>query len=107
MVLFFLHEVTMARLLIHESNGVRQFEIVDEEVRIGRELDNNLRISDSSVSRHHAILRQSPKGYVVQDQKSVNGITYKDRKVKEVLLVDGAEFSLGQVKLTFQDSDSQ
>jgi pSer/pThr/pTyr-binding forkhead associated (FHA) protein len=97
----------MARLIIHESTGVRQFEIVDEEVRIGRELDNNLRIADPSVSRHHAVLRRSPNGYVIQDQESVNGITCNDKKVREAVLSHGAEFSLGQVKLTFLDQDSQ
>jgi len=33
----------MAKLLIQESNGAREFEIVDQEVSIGRELDNALR----------------------------------------------------------------
>jgi pSer/pThr/pTyr-binding forkhead associated (FHA) protein len=107
MVASFLDEVKMAKLLIHESTGIRQFEIVDAEVRIGRELDNNLRIADPSVSRHHAVLRHSQNGYVIQDQESVNGITCNDQKVKEAVLSDGAEFLLGQVKLTFLDQDGQ
>ena len=97
----------MARLIIHESTGVREFEIVDEEVRIGRELDNNVRIADPCVSRHHAIIRRAEKGYLIQDLESVNGIIYKEEKVKEALLSDGDQFSLGQIKIIFQSHDSK
>jgi pSer/pThr/pTyr-binding forkhead associated (FHA) protein len=96
----------MAKLLIHESDAVREFEIVDEEIRIGRELDNNVRIADPCVSRHHAVIRRTADGYVVLDQESVNGVTYKEQKVKEALLSDGDQFSLGQIVIIFQDPDS-
>ena len=45
----------MAKLLVQESNGAREFELVDLEVQIGRELDNALRLADPSISRHHAV----------------------------------------------------
>ncbi|MCL1908823.1 MAG: FHA domain-containing protein [Holophagaceae bacterium] len=93
----------MAKLLIHESAGIREFEIVDEEIRIGRELDNNLRISDPSVSRYHATLRRTLEGYVIQDQPSLNGIKFNDQKVSEALLADGDHFLLGQVTIAFQN----
>jgi len=96
----------MARLLIHESAGTREFELIDEEVHIGRELDNALRISDPSVSRHHAVLRRTPKGYVIQDKKSSNGVSINYVKVEEATLADGDQFSLGHVQITFQDNDS-
>ena len=93
----------MAKLLIHESAGIREFEIVDEEIRIGRELDNNLRISDPSVSRYHATLRRTSEGYLIQDQPSLNGIKVNDQKVSEAILTDGDQFLLGQVTITFQN----
>jgi len=96
----------MAKLLIYESVGIREFELMDEEVRIGRELDNTLRIPDPSVSRHHAVLRRTPQGYVIQDKQSANGIVMWGKKVEEVLLSDGDEFSLGQVQITFQSHDN-
>ncbi|MCL1894317.1 MAG: FHA domain-containing protein [Holophagaceae bacterium] len=94
----------MAKLLIHENSGTREFEIVDEEIRIGRELDNNLRISDPSVSRYHATLRRTQEGYQIQDQPSLNGIKLNGTKVKEAILEDGDKFVLGQVEITFRDS---
>jgi len=95
----------MAKLLIHESTGIREFELVDEDVRIGREFDNNLRIADASVSRYHAAVRREGRNYTVVDLESVNGITVMGRKVGMAALSDGAQFSLGQVKITFQDRD--
>ena len=35
----------MAKLLVQESSGVREFELVDNEVKVGRELDNTLRLA--------------------------------------------------------------
>jgi len=96
----------MARLLIYESAGTREFELIDEEVHIGRELDNALRISDPSVSRHHAVLRRTPNGYVIQDKKSSNGIIINYVKVEEAALKDGDQFSLGHIQITFQDNDN-
>ena len=96
----------MAKLLVHESTGIREFELMDEEVRIGRELDNTLRIPDPSVSRHHAVLRRTPQGYMIQDKQSANGIVIKGKKVTEAALADGDEFLLGQVQITFRNHDN-
>ena len=93
----------MAKLLIFEKNGIREFELLDEEVQIGRELDNNLRISDPSVSRYHAVLKRTPKGYSIHDTNSSNGIVIKGAKITQALLGDGDQFELGQIHITFQD----
>jgi len=95
----------MAKLLIHESTGIREFELMDDEVRIGREFDNNLRIADASVSRYHAAVRRDGRNYTIVDLESVNGITVMGRKVSMAALSDGAQFSLGQVKVTFHDKE--
>jgi len=96
----------MAKLLIHETTGIREFELMDEEVRIGREFDNNLRIADPSVSRYHAVVRKEGDGYVIVDLDSVNGITVMGRKVAMAALFDGVQFCLGQVKVTLQDGET-
>jgi len=71
----------MAKLLVQESSGVREFELVDNEVQIGRELDNALRLADPSISRHHAMVR----------------------KVESSPLQDGDRVTLGQIQMTFVD----
>lgn len=93
----------MAKLLIQESNGAREFELVDLEVNIGRELDNTLRLADPSISRHHAVLRKTPTGYEVQDLGSSNGVLINGVKVEAGPLKDGDRITLGQMQLTFCD----
>lgn len=93
----------MAKLLVQESNGAREFELVDNEVNIGRELDNTLRLADPSISRHHAVLRRTATGYEVQDLGSSNGVLINGIKVETGSLKDGDRITLGQMQLTFVD----
>ncbi len=93
----------MAKLLVHESVGVREFEMVDNEVHIGRELDNTLRLADPSISRHHAVIRQTGSGYEVQDLQSSNGVLLNGSRVQTSPLRDGDRVTLGQIQITFMD----
>ena len=93
----------MAKLLVQESNGVREFELVDQEVKIGRELDNALRLSDPSISRHHAVLRRTAQGYEIEDLGSSNGVLVNGVKTGSGRLQDGDRVTLGQMQLTFID----
>jgi uncharacterized RDD family membrane protein YckC len=93
----------MAKLLVQESNGAREFELVDLEVNIGRELDNTLRLSDPSISRHHAVVRRVDGGYEIQDLDSSNGVLVNGTKVTTAALQDGDRLTLGQMQLTFVD----
>lgn len=93
----------MAKLLVHESAGVREFEIIDNEVHMGRELDNTLRLPDPSISRHHCVIRKVGGGYEIQDLQSSNGVLVNGNRVQSSPLRDGDRITLGQVQLTFQD----
>jgi len=93
----------MAKLLVQEGNGAREFELVDLEINIGRELDNTLRLPDPSVSRHHAVIRLGPAGYEIQDLQSSNGVLLNGSKVASAPLRDGDRITLGQMQLTFVD----
>ena len=93
----------MAKLLVHESAGVREFEIVDEEVHMGRELDNTLRLPDPSISRHHCVIRKTGAGYEIQDLQSSNGVLVNGNRVQSSPLRNGDRITLGQVQLTFQN----
>jgi len=93
----------MAKLLVQEGNGAREFELVDLEINIGRELDNTLRLPDPSISRHHAVIRLGPAGYEIQDLQSSNGVLLNGSKVASAPLRDGDRITLGQMQLTFVD----
>jgi len=56
-------------------------------IRIGRGLDNELVVSDLSVSRHHSELRQLPDGrYEIVDLDSHNGTYVNGQPISRVLL---------------------
>lgn len=91
----------MAKLLVQESTGVREFELVDNEVHLGRELDNALRLADPSISRHHAVIRKTDAGYEVQDLQSSNGVLVNGTRVQTALLRDGDRVTMGQIQMTY------
>jgi hypothetical protein len=93
----------MAKLLVQEGNGSREFELVDLEASIGRELDNSLRLPDPSISRHHAVIRQANGGFEIQDLGSSNGVLVNGTRMETALLKDGDRVTLGQVQLTYLD----
>lgn len=93
----------MAKLLVQESAGMREFELVDNEVHIGRELDNALRLADPSISRHHAVIRRAQGGWEVQDLQSSNGVLVNGNRVPSALLKDGDRVTLGQIQMTFSE----
>ncbi len=97
----------MAKLLVHESAGVREFELVDNEIHIGRELDNTLRLADPSISRHHCVIRLTGNGYEVQDLQSSNGVLLNGSRVQTSPLRDGDRVTLGQIQITFTDPAEQ
>jgi pSer/pThr/pTyr-binding forkhead associated (FHA) protein/uncharacterized RDD family membrane protein YckC len=97
----------MAKLLVQESSGVREFELVDNEIKVGRELDNMLRLADPSISRHHAMVRKTATGYEIQDLGSSNGILLNGVKVQTSPLQDGDRVTLGQIQMTFVDPKPQ
>jgi serine phosphatase RsbU (regulator of sigma subunit) len=73
-------------------------------VRIGRSPDNDIAISDPSVSREHARLDQTPSGYVIHDLGSRNGVVVNGRRIERptpVTLSD--EIQLGDVTLKLID----
>ena len=96
----------MAKVLVQETNGAREFELMDLEVSIGRELDNSLRLADPSISRHHAVLRHTDAGYEVEDLGSSNGVLLNGNRVQTALLQDGDRITLGQLQLTYVDPKS-
>lgn len=91
----------MAKLLVQESTGVREFELVDNEVHIGRELDNALRLADPSISRHHAVIRRTGTGFEIQDLQSSNGVLVNGARIQTSLLTNGDRVTVGQVQMTF------
>ena len=53
-------------------------------ITIGRSSENSIGLScDHLISRHHARIEKSEKGFVLKDLKSTNGTFIKDKQVRK------------------------
>lgn len=97
------------RLVVTEEDArPRTIDVGDDEtVRLGREDDNDVVLTDKQISKHHAIIRPSPNGHVVVDGGSRNGIWVGDVALHEEverLLVPGAIVRMGRaVRIEVQE----
>ena len=71
--------------------------------RIGRHGDNDIILKNTSVSRHHAILKHDPSGpFVLIDLDTENGVLVNEKPVKSAKLNDGDLVELGEVRMRFR-----
>lgn len=71
-------------------------------ITIGRNADNDLRLDDASVSRHHARVGwDGATGFHISDLGSLNGIYVNDRQVKNAVLKNGDRVEVGDIRLQF------
>ncbi|HUS17678.1 MAG TPA: DUF3662 and FHA domain-containing protein [Chloroflexia bacterium] len=68
---------------------------------LGRELDNDLVIEDSRVSRHHAQVLFQHNRYAVRDLDTTNGTFVNGQQVQTGVLANGDRISLGGFELQF------
>ncbi len=78
--------------------------ISDEPVTIGRLSDCDVPVTDESVSRRHAEVRRRGSDIVVVDLGSTNGTKVNGAGVRERLLADGDEITVGSTRLRFEAS---
>jgi hypothetical protein len=69
---------------------------------IGRGASNDVPLSDTSVSRSHAEIRQQDDGFHLVDLDSKNGSFVQGVSVHDRLLTDGDRISMGATVLRFQ-----
>lgn len=73
-------------------------------VRIGREADNDIRLSAKTVHRYHAVIRRTTEGdVVINDLSSTdgNGVLVNGTRVEEARLKKGDVINIGEVRLKF------
>jgi pSer/pThr/pTyr-binding forkhead associated (FHA) protein len=68
---------------------------------IGRALDNDIVLNDSSVSRHHATIEARNGSFTLRDLGSQNGTWLHGDRITEVALDNGDALRLGDAVLTF------
>jgi FHA domain-containing protein len=86
------------------GTGGFQFTVGSMMVRIGREEDNEIRLTHPTVHRYHALISRSLEdGYEIADLSDAhgNGILINGEKVSHRRLFDGDVISLGAARLRF------
>jgi DNA-binding NtrC family response regulator len=71
-------------------------------VRIGTASDNDLILTDRTVSRHHAEIRITPQGCVLRDLDSTNGTFIGNVRLTEAVLEPKIECRLGYSRLSIR-----
>jgi len=82
----------------------RRVEIGEQPLGIGRMPECDVALSDPNVSRRHAEVRRQGTGFVVVDLASTNGTRVNGATIKERLLNNGDEITVGATKLRFEAS---
>jgi len=76
--------------------------LTENEVRIGRQRDNDIQLGDLGISGHHARIYRGPDAYVVEDLKSRNGTWLNGVRVYHSSLTNGDTLRLGETDLKYQ-----
>ncbi|MDY3563366.1 GGDEF domain-containing protein [Gemmata sp. JC673] len=73
-----------------------RYPLTDRPLVLGRAEDADIRLTDHSVSRRHAVIEPAGEGYCVSDQRSTNGTFVNDRVIEPSrLLRDGDYLRVG------------
>ena len=89
------------------SDGSNNRHIIDKTPwRIGRSRNNDLTLSDHSVSRIHAEIRSNDEGALsLNDLESLNGVFVNDNRIESIQLREGDAVDIGDVRLSFTLQD--
>ncbi|QDV83239.1 Response regulator PleD [Stieleria magnilauensis] len=80
--------------------------IEKDELTIGREAGSDLMLSDTSVSRQHAVIRRTEAGFELEDLGSTNGTFIGGRPVTRVRLNSGDTIRFGSFLFKFLSAGS-
>ena len=82
-------------------NAGSKFVLEGQVTRAGRHPDSDIFLDDITVSRRHAEIHRSGKGYMVRDAGSLNGTYLNRERIEEAPLANGDELQIGKFRLVF------
>lgn len=77
-----------------------RFLLDSKNVKIGRDLNNEICFDDITVSRSHAMIEKNENGYSIRDLGSLNGTYLNAIAIKESSIIAGDEIQVGKYHLT-------
>ncbi len=86
----------------------RRVGLIEGRTTIGRGLDCDIVLTDTTISRQHVYVERRDNVYVVGDMKSGNGTFVNERERRdEVLIVNGDSFRIGNTVIGFEGPEAQ
>jgi len=94
----------MVGWLVHEQSG-RRFKLNPGDTRVGRSRDNEVVLTDPTVSRQHLVIRHQGGRFIIHDPGSTSGTSVNGRRLKQPALLAGGEtIVIGETQLRFVKS---
>lgn len=94
------------RLAVYFDDELRATRELSVPFVIGRSRDVNLTISHPMVSRRHCLIYEEKGTFRLQDLGSLNGTYLGKDRVTELVLEDGSEFLIGNIRFVFNPADT-
>ncbi|MBT8463087.1 MAG: FHA domain-containing protein [Deltaproteobacteria bacterium] len=94
----------MYKLVISDDKGhTTVVPLVRDEITIGRQDGNSIRLTERNVSRSHARLLKRNQAYIVEDLGSYNGVIVNGERIDEKAeLAIGDQLGIGDYDIAFQ-----
>jgi pSer/pThr/pTyr-binding forkhead associated (FHA) protein len=83
----------------YRGGTTHEVELSGSVAVLGRDPGCDVVLNDAKCSRRHAVVEHGPKGLVVRDSASANGIYVNGRRVEQAPLRPGDVLRLGDVQL--------
>lgn len=80
----------------------KTYKLHEDGFSIGRGRENDMQLSDASISRKHARLRYAEGNWFIQDQNSKTGIFVNGKKVQAIRLNSGDHIKIGENTFIFR-----
>jgi DNA-binding NtrC family response regulator len=89
-------------VVVRGAQRGREFIIARDVIRAGKAEDNDLVLSEETVSRAHFEIVRDAKGYLLRDLHSTNGTFLDGAEIREAYIRAGSVITAGTVQLKFQ-----
>jgi adenylate cyclase len=96
----------MLRLRYTVNGEERAVSLAGGRIRLGRGSDNDVVLSDVSVSRYHAEILREPGGWSVHDLKSTNGVEVNRVPVERAPLGAGDLLTIGSFEVRLEEEEA-
>jgi len=83
------------------------FQVPVGTTKVGRELDSDLTLPNTSVSRQHALLTWDEQYLIVEDQQSQNGVLVNNKRLSKTSLDLGDVITIGKFNLEVIADDTK